>query len=68
MYPAFAMIFAGFFLLSASWFVGGTAAVAFGAAMIIRTPQEERMLLETFGDEYVAYMRRTGRFLPRLAA
>ncbi len=28
--------------------------------------QEEEMMLERFGDEYRAYMKRTGRFLPRL--
>ena len=28
--------------------------------------QEEQMLLETFGDEYHEYMRRTGRFFPRI--
>lgn len=28
--------------------------------------EEERMLLETFGDEYREYMRRTGRFFPRM--
>lgn len=27
---------------------------------------EEEMMLERFGDEYREYMRRTGRFLPRL--
>jgi protein-S-isoprenylcysteine O-methyltransferase Ste14 len=64
MYTGFTMVFTGLSLLSASWFVAGTAAIAFGAAMIIRTPQEERMLLEKFGDQYRAYMRRTGRFLP----
>lgn len=50
MYTAFAMVFLGLFLLSGNWFVAGTAAVGFGAAMVIRTPQEERMLLESFGD------------------
>jgi len=30
-----------------------------------RIPKEERMLLERFGDEYRAYMKRTGRLLPR---
>ena len=30
-----------------------------------RTPKEEQMLLEQFGDEYRAYMKRTGRLLPR---
>jgi protein-S-isoprenylcysteine O-methyltransferase Ste14 len=28
--------------------------------------QEELMLIDTFGDDYRAYMKRTGRFLPRL--
>jgi len=30
-----------------------------------RIPKEERMLLDQFGDEYRAYMKRTGRLLPR---
>jgi len=30
-----------------------------------RIPKEEQMLLEQFGDEYRAYMKRTGRLLPR---
>jgi protein-S-isoprenylcysteine O-methyltransferase Ste14 len=28
--------------------------------------EEERMLLETFGEEYKEYMKRTGRFFPRI--
>jgi protein-S-isoprenylcysteine O-methyltransferase Ste14 len=68
MYTAFSLIFLGLFLLSANWFVGTTAAIAYGAIMLIRTPQEERMLLAKFGDEYAAYVSRTGRFLPKLAA
>jgi protein-S-isoprenylcysteine O-methyltransferase Ste14 len=30
----------------------------------MRIPKEERMLLEKFGEEYRAYMKRTGRLLP----
>jgi protein-S-isoprenylcysteine O-methyltransferase Ste14 len=37
------------------------------ALLVIRTPIEEAKLIEKFGDEYRAYVRRTGRFLPRLA-
>jgi len=32
----------------------------------LRTPIEERFLLNRFGDDYRQYMNRTGRFLPRL--
>jgi len=31
----------------------------------LRIPKEEQMLLERFGQEYRAYMNRTGRLLPR---
>jgi protein-S-isoprenylcysteine O-methyltransferase Ste14 len=30
----------------------------------LRIPKEERMMLEKFGEEYRAYMKRTGRLLP----
>jgi protein-S-isoprenylcysteine O-methyltransferase Ste14 len=65
MYAALSLTFGGFFLLSANWFVGGTAALVYGAVMVVRTPEEERMLLQQFGDEYRSYTERTGRFLPK---
>jgi protein-S-isoprenylcysteine O-methyltransferase Ste14 len=33
--------------------------------LLRRVPKEERMMLEAFGDEYKAYMQRTGRYLPK---
>jgi protein-S-isoprenylcysteine O-methyltransferase Ste14 len=36
------------------------------ASMNWLVSQEEEMMLERFGDEYRTYMKRTGRFLPRL--
>ena len=33
---------------------------------LVRMPQEERMMLEHFGEEYRSYMGRTGRVVPRL--
>jgi protein-S-isoprenylcysteine O-methyltransferase Ste14 len=36
------------------------------ASMNWLVDKEEEMMLERFGDKYRAYMKRTGRFLPRL--
>jgi protein-S-isoprenylcysteine O-methyltransferase Ste14 len=35
---------------------------------LARVTDEERMLIEQFGDEYRAYMQRTGRLLPPLCS
>ena len=39
---------------------------AIAMAMVQRTPKEEAMLIEAFGDSYRRYCERTGRFFPRL--
>ncbi len=57
--------FIGFSLLSAIWFTGMMLVLGFGV-LALRTPLEEKRLVERFGEEYRAYMRRTGRYLPRL--
>lgn len=36
--------------------------------LALRTPKEEANLIARFGDEYREYMRRTGRFFPKLSA
>jgi protein-S-isoprenylcysteine O-methyltransferase Ste14 len=51
-------------LLSANWLLAVLGLVAF-AMIVVRTRIEEEKLVERFGDEYRAYMERTGRFLPR---
>ena len=33
--------------------------------LAVRTPKEEQMLIERFGDSYRDYIARTGRFVPR---
>jgi protein-S-isoprenylcysteine O-methyltransferase Ste14 len=68
MYSAFCATFLGLALLSSSWLVAATAALGFGGTMLLRTPREEAMMLEQFGDAYRTYIGRTGRFLPKLAA
>lgn len=64
MYTAFVGVWLGFLLLTANWFIGCSGLLLFGLTMLLRTPQEERMMIERFGDDYRAYMRRTGRYLP----
>jgi protein-S-isoprenylcysteine O-methyltransferase Ste14 len=51
-------------LLTASWLLALLGLTAF-AMLVVRTRIEEEKLIERFGDEYRAYMERTGRFLPR---
>ena len=52
-------------LIADNWFLILMGALAF-IAMAVRTPREEENLIEKFGDEYREYMRRTGRYLPKL--
>jgi protein-S-isoprenylcysteine O-methyltransferase Ste14 len=52
-------------LLTANWIFLAMAVLSI-AGTIRRVPQEEEMMIEAFGDEYKAYMQRTGRFFPRL--
>ncbi len=33
--------------------------------LVARVPREEQMLLDQFGDDYRAYMKRTGKYLPK---
>lgn len=53
-------------LMLPNWFAGWAALVPFTLMYFLRTPREERMMCEFFGDEYREYMQRTGRLLPRL--
>jgi protein-S-isoprenylcysteine O-methyltransferase Ste14 len=66
MYSSFVLLWFVFFLLSRNWFLGVTGLAAFALVMLVRTPREERMMLERFGPQYALYMSRTGRYLPTL--
>ncbi|MCK4464663.1 MAG: isoprenylcysteine carboxylmethyltransferase family protein [Bacteroidales bacterium] len=65
MYTALFTFFIAGSLISANWlFILLTMVVIVG--LYIRIGKEEIMMIEKFGDEYRDYMKRTGRFLPRL--
>jgi protein-S-isoprenylcysteine O-methyltransferase Ste14 len=52
-------------VVAANWFMGLASFVVL-VMLLIRLPKEEEKLIERFGDEDRAYMRRTRRLLPRL--
>jgi len=65
LYTVGSSMFISFGMMADNWFIAALGVLAF-IGMAIRTPKEEANLIEKFGDEYRAYMRRTGRFLPKL--
>lgn len=51
-------------LLLQNWIAGLSGLVSFALLYFLRVPQEEQMMIDQFGDEYQAYMKRTGRVIP----
>lgn len=65
LYTVGSSLFIAFGMMADNWFIALLGILAF-IGMAIRTPKEEANLIEKFGDEYREYMKRTGRFLPKL--
>jgi protein-S-isoprenylcysteine O-methyltransferase Ste14 len=65
LYTVGSSLYIAFGMMADNWFIAALGILAF-VAMAIRTPKEEANLIEKFGDEYREYMKRTGRFLPKL--
>ena len=64
-------MYASFFLYSLAqalvvpnWVAGPSYLVTFGILFAFRLRDEERMMIDEFGNEYVAYMERTNRLIP----
>ncbi len=53
-------------LLLENWLAGWSALVTFAPLYFVRTPREEALMCEHFGEEYRAYMAQTGRLIPRM--
>jgi protein-S-isoprenylcysteine O-methyltransferase Ste14 len=64
MYSAFWLWAIAQALLLPNWVAGFAGLVGFGILYFGRVGREERMMLETFGDSYRAYMSRTARVFP----
>ncbi len=48
------------------WIVASANILAVTLMYLARVRDEEQMLIDQFGDEYRAYMKRTGRLVPRM--
>jgi protein-S-isoprenylcysteine O-methyltransferase Ste14 len=51
-------------LLVPNWLVGAAGIISFATLYFLRVPREEQMMIDAFGDDYVHYMRQTGRLVP----
>jgi protein-S-isoprenylcysteine O-methyltransferase Ste14 len=64
MYTAFWLWAIAQACLLPNWFAGFAGLVGFGSLFFGRVGREERMMIETFGDDYRYYMSRTYRVIP----
>jgi protein-S-isoprenylcysteine O-methyltransferase Ste14 len=66
MYSSAMVVYGGFALLCANWLVATTLFAGVTVVFVGRFRDEERMMLDAFGDDYREYMARTGRLAPKL--
>lgn len=66
MYSSFLLLTAAQALLIQNWIAGPIGVVTLGLLFFLRVGAEERLMLETFGDDYRAYVKRTARVIPGL--
>lgn len=67
MYTVLFLLALSMMLIAANWSIGCFWLGGLLAVVGPRINREEAVMLEQFGDQYRDYMRRTNRFLPRLA-
>ncbi|MFX1484103.1 MAG: methyltransferase family protein [Promethearchaeota archaeon] len=65
-YLGFILLFAGYSVSLGSLIVSVVTVVGLFIVFRSRLLLEEKLLLETFGEEYAEYLRRTKRLLPRV--
>jgi protein-S-isoprenylcysteine O-methyltransferase Ste14 len=67
-YTAFFINYVGGGLLAGNWVLTFIPALLYGVLVALRVGDEERAMVEQFGQVYADYMQRTGRFLPLIGA
>ena len=65
-YLAFLLMQISVLFLTANWLIWLCGIAIIVSVIVIRVPEEEKLLIEQFGDEYRTYMQRTGALLPTL--
>lgn len=65
MYSGFFLLHLATFLLTANLFIGVTWLIGLSVVIYLRCKKEEEIMIRVFGLEYLEYMKRTGRFIPR---
>ena len=66
LYTTGLMLFLALGLMAGSWFVLLATVIAFAMLRLAVIPREEQALLAKFGEQYEAYMSRTGRLMPKM--
>jgi protein-S-isoprenylcysteine O-methyltransferase Ste14 len=64
MYSALFLYSLGQVLVLPNWIAGPSYLITLGILFVFRIRDEERMMLEEFGDEYATYMAKTKRLVP----
>jgi protein-S-isoprenylcysteine O-methyltransferase Ste14 len=64
MYSSFFLLGIAQVLLLPNWFAGVSGIAGAGLLFAFRVRREEQMMLESFGDDYRAYMAQTKRIVP----
>lgn len=64
MYTSFLLMGIGQAFLLPNWVGGLAGLVGFAILFFLRVDEEERMMMETFGPQYRAYMEKTKRIIP----
>ena len=63
-YLCAALLMASITVLTANLLIGSSSLLVL-TLLAIRTPKEEQMLIQRFGDDYRRYIETTGKFIPR---
>ena len=64
MYSDMILWLVSFALVTANWFYALTISTGLIILFSVRIPDEEKLMIERFGEQYRAYMKRTKRLIP----